>query len=273
MKVALVQHDVAYEDARATCEHLAPLVRSDAAQGAQLVVLTEMFATGFSMATDKVAEPGAQGTGSRFLVDMASQAQVAVCGSLPVRPSGAGRPVNRFVCALPDGRTVGYDKVHPFSFGGEAASYGPGQTVTTFEWQGVAITPFVCYDLRFADAFWAVAERTDCYVVVANWPAARQGHFRALAVARAVENQAYVLATNRVGSGGGIDYAGGTIAVGPFGEVLAEAGQQEEVLLVEVSRGRVSEVRQAYPFLADRRAFEVDSPGAGQPALQKGGPG
>ena len=77
-------------------------------------------------------------------------------------------------------------------------------------------TPFVCYDLRFADLFWPVATSTDCYLVVANWPSPRQSHFRALAVARAIENQAYVLATNRVGTGGGLHYGGGTIAVGAF---------------------------------------------------------
>ena len=259
MKAALVQHDVAFEDAAATCEHLRPLVKAAAAEGAQLVILTEMFASGFSMAAETVAEPPMAGIGGKFLLEMAAETGAAVCGSLPVRAANAPRPSNRFVCALPDGATVEYDKVHPFSFAGEDAHYSAGSSLVTFVWEGAAITPFVCYDIRFADAFWAVAGRTDCFVVVSNWPAARRQHFRALAVARAVENQAYVLATNRVGSGGGLDYAGGTIAVGPSGEVLAEAGEEEETLLVEVDAARVDEVRRAYPFLADRCAFSVAS--------------
>jgi predicted amidohydrolase len=254
LKVALVQHDVVFEDATATLQHLAPLVKGAAGEGAKLVVLTEMFATGFSMTAE-------EGAGLGFLFEAAAGTGAAVCGSIAVKGEGKGRPFNRFVCAFPDGKTVGYEKIHPFSYAGEQAFYEAGSSVVTFEWGGVAITPFVCYDLRFAEAFWAVAGRTQCYVVVSNWPAARQAHFRALAVARAIENQAYVLATNRVGSGGGVDYAGGTIAVGPFGEVLAEAGAEEETLYVDVVPARVAEVRESYPFLHDRRPFSVEPSG------------
>ncbi|HTT89741.1 MAG TPA: nitrilase-related carbon-nitrogen hydrolase [Acidimicrobiales bacterium] len=256
VKVALVQHDVAFEDPAATCSHLKPLVKA-AARGADLVVLTEMFATGFSMAAERIAQPSGDAVGVRFLLDMAAGTGAAVCGSLPLRENSSARPVNRFLCAFPDGRTVGYDKVHPFSYGGEDKHYAAGSSVSTFRWQETAVTPFVCYDLRFADLFWAAAASSDCYLVVANWPASRQAHFRALAVARAIENQAYVLATNRVGTGGGVVYSGGTIAVGPLGEVLAEAGEEEETLLVDVSAARVRGAREAYPFLADRRPFSV----------------
>ena len=119
MRVALVQHDVAFEDPVATCDHVAPLVQAAAGRGAELVVLTEMFATGFSMAADRVAEPATGGVGLKFLLDMAAGTGAAVCGSLPVRDNSGPRPVNRFLFAFPDGRTVGYDKVHPFSYGGE----------------------------------------------------------------------------------------------------------------------------------------------------------
>jgi len=260
--VALVQHDVAFEDAPATLAHLAPMVRKAAGEGARLVVLTEMFATGFSMSPERVAEVPGAGPGASFLSEMATETGAAICGSLPVQGFGKGKPVNRFVCAFPNGRAVGYEKIHPFSYAGEHEHYAGGPRVVTFDWEGCAFTPFICYDLRFADAFWQVAQRTDCYLVVSNWPASRQEHFRALSIARAIENQAYVVATNRVGSGGGVQYAGGSIAVGPFGEVLGEAGAEEEVLFVDVSAGRVAEVRAAYPFLSDRRAFSV-APGPG----------
>ena len=252
MRVALVQHDVVFEDAEATLEHLWPLVVSAGRQGAGLVVLTEMCSTGFSMDTDRVAEPPG-GPSARFLAEAAAATGAAVCGSLSVRDPALPLPVNRFVCAFPDGRAVHYDKIHPFTFGGEDRHYGAGSDVVTFPVGGIAVTPFVCYDLRFGDRFWDAAPASDAYVVVANWPAPRQAHFRALAVARAIENQAYVLATNRVGSGGGLDYAGGTIAVGPFGEILAEAGAGEETLLVDVDHARVAETRDRYRFLADRR--------------------
>lgn len=257
MKVALIQHDLTFEDAPATLAHLGPLVDGAAARGARLVLLTEMFATGFSMATDRVAEPAGDGPGARFLAEAAARTGATVAGSLAVRDAGSSRPVNRFLFAFPDGKAACYDKIHPFSFGGEDRHYEAGDRVASLRVGDVAVTPFVCYDLRFADVFWEVAQATDAYVLVANWPASRQAHFRALAVARAIENQAYLLATNRVGSGGGIDYAGGTIAVDPFGEVLAEAGSEEETLLVEVDPARVAAVRDRYRFLADRRTVPV----------------
>ncbi|MDA8297205.1 MAG: carbon-nitrogen family hydrolase [Actinomycetota bacterium] len=253
MKVALVQHDLTFEDAEATLAHLALLVDGAAAKDVELIVLTEMFATGFSMATERVAEPAGSGPGARFLADAAARTRATVAGSLPVLEPGSSRPVNRFLFVAPDGTVATYDKIHPFSYGGEDRHYEAGHKVTSLRVGGVALTPFVCYDLRFADVFWGAAERTDAYVLVTNWPASRQDHFRALAVARAIENQAYVLATNRVGSGGGIDYAGGTIAVDPFGEVLAEAGSVEETLIVDVDPARVAAVRDRYRFLADRR--------------------
>ena len=253
MRVALLQHDLAFEDAPATLSHLRPLVDGAAAMGAQLVVLTEMFATGFSMDTERVAEPAGDGPGARFLAQAAARTGATVAGSLPVREAEDRRPVNRFLFAFPDGTVASYDKIHPFAYGGEDRHYDAGDKVASLRVAGVALTPFVCYDLRFADVFWQAAERTDAYVLVANWPATRQAHFRALVVARAIENQAYVLATNRVGRGGGIDYVGGTIAVDPFGEVLAEAGNAEETLLVDIDPARVAAVRDRYRFLADRR--------------------
>ena len=114
---------------------------------------------------------------------------------------------------------------------------------------------FVCYDLRFADEFWALASDTDCYVVVANWPAARRDHWRTLLRARAIENQAYVVGVNRVGSGRQLDYAGDSAVIGPFGEVIAGRGRS--------GRGRRCSptstpamsptTRAKYPFLHDRR--------------------
>ena len=122
---------------------------------------------------------------------------------MPVRdPSKAELPFNRFVLAGPDGVAAVYDKIHPFSYGGEHEHYAAGAERLTVTVEGVRITPFVCYDLRFSDEFWTLAHDTDCYVVVANWPAPRRAHWSALLVARAIENQAFVVGVNRVGTGG-----------------------------------------------------------------------
>ena len=121
--------------------------------------------------------------------------------------------------------------------------------------EGLRLGLFVCYDLRFADEFWAVAPATDCYVVVANWPAARRHHWRSLLVARAIENQAYVVGVNRVGvDGNGLEHAGDSMIVDPLGEVLASAAGGETVLVADVDPAVVAGVRARFPFLADRRA-------------------
>jgi predicted amidohydrolase len=119
----------------------------------------------------------------------------------------------------------------------------------------VRVSPFVCYDLRFADEFWAVAPRTDCYLVVANWPASRRHHWRSLLVARAIENQAYVVGVNRVGvDGNGLAYAGDSMIVDPLGEVLASASEIETIVMADIDPAVVADVRARFPFLADRRS-------------------
>jgi predicted amidohydrolase len=252
MIVAGVQHDIDWEQPARTCERVAPLVARAAAAGARLVALSEMYATGFSMRSDRIAEPD-DGPSTRFLREQALAHRVWVCGSVPTHRDG-GLPVNRFVLAAPDGRVRRYDKRHPFSYAGEHEHYDAGDEIITVDVEGVRVTPFVCYDLRYADDFWATAEQTDLYVVVANWPASRRVHWTTLLRARAIENQAYVLGVNRIGTGDGLDYAGDTCLFDPFGEIVAEAdGPHEQLVCGVVDPARVREVRERYPFLRDRR--------------------
>jgi omega-amidase len=265
MKVAGVQHDVVWEDRAATLRHLEPLVGTAAAAGARLVVLTEMFPTGFSMEPARVAEPEA-GPTTDFLLRRAAAEGVWLCGSVAIWPAGTDpvapgvRAVNRFLLAGPGGSLAVYDKLHPFTYAGEHQHYAPGtQRGILLDVEGLRVAPFVCYDLRFADEFWDLAPAVDCYVVVANWPAARRAHWQALLVARAIENQAYVVGVNRVGEGGGVAYAGDSRVVAPSGEVLAGAAEIETVLLAEVDPAVVARTRARYPFLADRR--ELRPPG------------
>jgi predicted amidohydrolase len=258
MKVAAVQHDICWEAPAATTEHLRPMIAGAAATGARLIVLTEMYSTGFTMAPERLAEPP-DGPSTTFLIDQATSHGVWLAASVPTRDPTLPRPVNRFVLAGPDGRQHHYDKIHPFSYGHEDEHYAAGDGRVTVDVEGVRVTLFVCYDLRFADQWWAAARDTDCYVVVANWPAGRREHWRTLARARAIENQAYVVAANRVGSGGGLDYAGDSAVYGPFGEELAVAADTgvvgtEEIVYADVDPEHVTKIRSQYPFLEDRRS-------------------
>lgn len=253
LRVAAVQHAIAWEDRAATLPALEARIAEAAGAGARLVVLTEMFAVGFSMATERIAE-GPDGPTSAWLTDQAARHSIWIGGSVPIALPGAERPRNTFVLAAHDGAVHTYAKRHPFGYGGEADHYEAGDEVVTIDVDGVRVSPAICYDLRFADQFWGQAPVTDCYVVVANWPAARQHHWRSLLVARAIENQAYVVGVNRVGSdGNGLGHAGGSLIVDPLGDVIADGGDSETVITADVDPAIVTDVRDRFPFLADRR--------------------
>ncbi len=254
MRIALVQHDIAWLDPAANHERLAPKIAAAAGAGARLVVLSEMFATGFSMDIPKVAEP-ADGPTRQFLLDVAAANGVWVCGTVATRVDGdpEGKARNRLVLAGPDGAMTTYDKIHPFTYAREDESYVAGDRHVSVEVEGVRVSFFVCYDLRFADEFWALAHNTDLYVVSASWPEARRHHWKSLLVARAIENQAYVAGLNRVGEGDGLVYAGDSAVIDPLGETLGSAARGEALVVVDVDPTVVADTRERFPFLADRR--------------------
>jgi len=253
VKVAVVQHDIAWERPLVTQDRLRPLVGQAASAGARLVVLTEMYATGFSMATGRITEETG-GPNEAFCVARAREHGVWVAASVAQRePRDTGRPRNVGLLVAPDGAVHRYAKIHPFSYSEEDKHYEAGKDTLTVDVEGVRVSLLICYDLRFADTFWGLAGGTDCYVVVASWPEARREHWRALLVARAIENQAYVVGANRVGAAPkGLTYSGDSRIVDPLGVVLAEAAYVETVLTAEVDPARVAQVRRELPFFADR---------------------
>jgi predicted amidohydrolase len=253
VRVAAVQHDIVWEDPPANFARLAPMIEDAAGNGARLVVLTEMCTTGFSMDTERTAEP-LDGPSACFLQDQARTHGVWVCGSVPERAVDGANPANCLVLAAPDGAAHRYRKLHPFTYSGEHERYSAGDELVTVDVEGVRVSLFVCYDLRFGDEFWRLAHDTDCYVVPANWPEQRRDHWRTLLRARAIENLAYVIGANRVGEGGGVNYVGDSAVIGPFGEELANGeGAGETILYADVDPAQVVSTRARYPFLADRR--------------------
>ena len=252
MKVAALQHDIVWENATATHERLRPMIAGAAGTGARLIVLTEMFSTGFTMRPFDVAEPP-DGPSSSFLSGMSIEHGVWMCGSIPTRDPSRQKAVNRLLLTAPDGARHCYDKIHPFRFGGEGEHYEGGSQFLTVDIDGLRTSFFVCYDLRFADEFWARATVTDCYIVPANWPESRRMHWQALLRARAIENQAYVIGVNRVGHGGGLDYCGDSQIIDPLGEILASAADTEATLVAEVDPAMVAATRDRFRFMADRR--------------------
>ena len=252
LRVAAVQHDIVWEDAPATLDRLASKVALGAAAGARLVTFTEMFASGFSMSTHRTAEP-LDGPTATWMAECAAEHDVWVAGSVPVREPHHEHPSNTLLVVGPDGTRHRYDKIHPFSYAGEHERFRSGASSVVVTVDGVRLGLSVCYDLRFSDLYWNRATQVDAELIVANWPASRREHWQVLTRARAVENQVYVVAVNRVGSGGKLDYAGDSRIVAPDGELLASAARAETVLLADLDPQVVAATRERLPFLPDRR--------------------
>ena len=262
LRVALGEYDIGWHDPEGSLARARELVGQAARAGARLVVLPEMVTTGFTMDVTQ-ATPLAGGHSARLGAIAAEAgvwliASVAATEEVPLGTSGGaggagpGRAVNAALVIDPAGLTVAvYRKQKLFAFAGEQAHYSPGAGPVTVTIEGVRIAPLVCYDLRFPELFRAVAREVDAFVLVANWPAARRPHWDILTQARAIEDQAYVVAVNRIGTGGGIVYDGGSVAWDPWGEPAAETRSPSGIRIVDLEPKRVADVRRQYPFLAD----------------------
>jgi predicted amidohydrolase len=251
-RIAAVQHDIVWEDRAANFARLAPQVARAVGAGAEIVLLSETFSTGFSM-TPGIGEPEG-GPSAQFLAAQAAEHGVWVAGTCPEVAEDGALPYNSFVLAGPDGTTHRYRKLHPFTHAGEHERFRAGDAPVTVEVGGLRITPFVCYDLRFGNVFWHAAPDTDVYLVPANWPTPRRAHWQTLLQARAIENQAYVVGCNRVGTAGdGSEHAGDSRIVDPMGELLATAAGVETIVLADVDPAVVTATRERFSFLADRR--------------------
>jgi predicted amidohydrolase len=252
VKIAAIQHDIMWEDREANFTALTPLIREAAQNGARLVLLSEMFSTGFVVDNHNIGEP-IDGPSSQFLSTLAKEFQIWIGGSCPEVSPDEARPYNSFVMASPDGHRHRYEKIHRFTLGGEGDHFRPGDRTVTIDIEGIRTTLFVCYDLRFADDFWAAATTSDMYLIPANWPESRREHWMTLLRARAIENQAYVVGCNRVGDGGGLHYSGDSAIYDPLGVALATANDRQSILYADVNAETVQDVREKFPFLNDRR--------------------
>ena len=252
MKIALIQHDIVWEDPEATREHVQPLLERAAAGGADLAVLPEMFGVGFSMQTGRIAE-AEDGPTIRWLSRMASTLRLAVIGGVPVRTDRGIE--NQAIVFDSSGLCLArYAKIHPFKYAGEHEHFSAGSAFSLFSLHGLRFGLAVCYDLRFPELYRRlVRSGAEVLVTIANWPAARVDHWSHLLKARAVENLAYAVGVNRTGSGNGLAYPGRAAVIDPSGKVLAEGGEEEDVILAEITQERVRDLREQFPFLDDSR--------------------
>ena len=260
LNVTLVQAHQRWEDKEANLRHYTDLLAN--LEATDLVLLPEMFHTGFSMSAECLADPVDHSTGIRWLQEQAHALDSAFYTSLMI--NDGGRYYNRGVFVTPDGRVSTYDIRKTFGLAGEDAVYTAGTRETIVSFRGWNIQLQICYDLRFPEnARNRVgandAAAYDLLLYVANWPARRSVHWRTLLPARAIENQCWVAAVNRVGSdGNGLAYSGHSMFVDALGTITECDGEREEVKTLRLSYDALMHLRRTLPFLKDR-----DLPNAG----------
>ncbi len=252
MKTYGVQMNISWEDKRANFERVESLLRANKPEPQSLVVLPEMFATGFSMNARAICEE-ADGETEKFLRNLARQfGAYLTAGIVATTPK---RGYNQSVTFDPQGVVISrYNKIQTFTPGGESDNYDAGTAVTTWKWGELTISPFVCYDLRFPEHFRTAARSgAELMTVIASWPSARIQHWVTLLQARAIENQCFVVGVNRAGTDPKFTYTGRSLIVSPKGDILADAGNAECVISAELDVPALRAYRKELPFLRDMK--------------------
>lgn len=255
----LIQTNLHWEDKQANLQMLEEKIRG-IQEKTQVVVLPEMFSTGFSMKPEELAEPMSGGTVA-WMKRVAAEKRVILGGSVIIEEDGAY--YNRFIWMLPTGQYGHYDKHHRFAFAGEDKHYTAGTERFIASVNGWKLNLLVCYDLRFP--VWARQQfdveknfEYDALIYVANWPERRSTAWRTLLQARAIENQCYVIGLNRVGTdGNGIYHSGDSSVIDPLGEILYHKKDDEDVFTITLNKDDLNTVREKFPFWRDADAFSL----------------
>ncbi len=254
LTLSLVQADLIWENPAANREKFETLFTNIPEQS-RLIILPEMFSTGFSMQAEALAETES-GKTRQWLSEKSVQLNKALCTSLIIQENA--RYYNRLYFVKPNGSIRHYDKRHLFRMAGEDRIYSAGSSLLTTSLDDWKIRPLICYDLRFPVWSRNTGLEFDLLIYIANWPERRILHWQQSLIARAIENQCYVVGVNRTGiDGTGIHYTGSSMAVDPLGRVLAQAGANEEVLTVRLNAEMMLDYRQKFPAWQDADRFTV----------------
>lgn len=256
--VTVVQTALYWEDKKSNLKMLEEKINS--IEKTQVVILPEMFSTGFSMKPEVLAEK-MDGPTVQWMKRIAAIKKIIITGSVIIEEEG--RYFNRLIWMLPNGQYGVYDKRHLFAFAKEDEHYSSGNNRFIASVNGFKLNLMVCYDLRFP--VWArqqVSENGeaeyDVLVYVANWPEKRSTAWKTLLQARAIENQSYVVGVNRVGKdGNGHAYSGDSMLIDPLGEILYNKAHEEDVFTITLEKEKLEQVRMGLPFLKDADEFSI----------------
>lgn len=252
MKFALVQQNISWGDTKANRAHLDLLLYD--VLGVDVVVLPEMFSTGFVTYNPELAETYPSDT-IEWMQTKAQMMDCAIAGSIALKDGN--RYVNHFCFVTPDGKVETYDKRHLFAYGGEDKTFSPGSRRVIVNWRGARMLLAVCYDLRFP-VWLRNRDDYDGILLCANWPDKRRLAWDVLKRARAIENQCFVAAVNRCGTDPACNYDGGTAFINPYGEITAAADDYaEQVVIVDFDLNAQKDYHKKFPVLQDADKFEL----------------
>jgi omega-amidase len=255
MKISIIQSDPVWEEKISTLGKLDEMIfplygKTD------IVILPEMFNTGFSMNTQMLSESAAGGITFKWMKERAVKGGFGLCGSYIVRVRN--KYFNRFVFVSPEKEVWYYDKRHLFMMADENIYFSAGNSRLIFKFRDIRISPYICYDLRFP--VWSRnRDEYDLAVYTANWPEARISVWNTLIKARAIENQCYVAGANRTGiDGTGIKYSGNSAVINPYGEEMVSAESNECSITAEFLLSDLLDFRKKFPVLNDADDFQID---------------
>lgn len=258
LTISIIQTDLFWEDKKANLDMLEQKIKS-IPDKTEVVILPEMFSTGFSMRPEVFAET-MDGATMQWMKNIAIQQKIIVTGSLMIEEDG--KYFNRLIWMLPNGSYGFYDKRHLFAYADEQAHYNAGNKKLIASVKGWKINLQVCYDLRFPvwarQAPGAEENKYDLLINVANWPEKRSTAWKTLLTARAIENQCFVIGVNRVGADGNeINYSGDSMLIDPLGEVIYQKNKDEDIFTYTLRKEKVDETRNHFPFWRDADSFII----------------
>jgi predicted amidohydrolase len=249
MTITIIQNQIDWENKCYNLSKYAEIINET--KNSDVVVLPEMFTTGFSMSSQKLAEK-MDGESVSWMIEVSKRNDCVITGSLTIEEDG--KYYNRLLWVQPDGEIKFYDKKHLFAFGGEDKSYTSGDKRTIIEYKGWRFNLMVCYDLRFP--VWSRYKNDyDVLLYVANWPTDRINAWKTLLPARAIENQCYVVGVNRTGEDPNHKYNGYSTVIDPLGEILYQMPWASDVKTISLDKEHLLNTRSKFPFSNDADQF------------------
>jgi omega-amidase len=248
LKTTIIQTELAWEDIESNLAAFDDKINA-IQDNTHLIVLPEMFTTGFTMNPGDLAQ-NMNGSSVKWLREKSRQKNADIVGSIIIADNG--KFFNRLIWAKPQGEVFTYDKRHLFRMAGEEKVYSAGRQNITVELRGWRIRPFICYDLRFPVWTRNIENRYDAAIFIANWPERRSVHWKLLLQARAVENQCYVIGVNRVGiDGNGHTYSGDSSIIDPLGNIIFHKKNETITHTVDLSCETLQNARESFPVWMD----------------------